>query len=472
MQNIVEDYSIAGSNIQGSISQVEDNAYSASKFIDKITQVFQTSKYIPAPLREKISQLITEQTEKSLLDKLFQNGFTFPIDKDLKSPATRVMFSNSNDVRQQICLKMWLECNNGVYDTADLVRCTEYLLEGLKFNRRSASDICIGIVPIVTGNELEENVIQCGPLIRKPDGLKLDFNKPYALVMKRLDERGRLDHQLYTDGLGNEQGMEFLAREIAHMHQQYVESPIDMGTPKSLSAKLQFNRQRFHEALDCVRKDPRRPYPDIRKRIGDEGIRWFRSVSWQLEQVGKIQQPNFESFEQRHNSKHIHRCHGDLKTTNLWICQPNNPRSRSQASNRRLVALDCVDFKPEFCHIDTLSDVAMLAIDLEMRLTSWSRDPQDQERGRELTQLFLNTYLDEMCEKESARLLLEYYLTEKAMVCMYMSILYDDLPSLGEKYLSVVLNHSQKLADYLPPKIGKRITRPLALMTGGTIQHG
>src|SRR5712692_1987106 len=140
MQNIVEDYSIAGSNIQGSISQVEDNAYSASKFIDKITLVFQTSKYIPAPLREKISQLITEQTEKSLLDKLFQNGFTFPIDKDLKSPATRVMFSNSNDVRQQICLKMWLECNNGVYDTADLVRCTEYLLEGLKFNRRSASD--------------------------------------------------------------------------------------------------------------------------------------------------------------------------------------------------------------------------------------------------------------------------------------------------------------------------------------------
>src|SRR5260370_20281706 len=118
MQNIVDDDPIAESKAQGPVPQIEGSTHSASKFIYKITQVFQISKYIPAPLREKVSQLITEQTEKSLLDKLFQNGFTFPIDKDLKSPATRVMFSNSNDVRQQICLKMWLECNNGVYDTA------------------------------------------------------------------------------------------------------------------------------------------------------------------------------------------------------------------------------------------------------------------------------------------------------------------------------------------------------------------
>jgi aminoglycoside phosphotransferase family enzyme len=470
MQNIVEDYPVAESNAQELASQVEDNTYSASNFIYKITQVLQSSKHLSGFLREKISQFLIERSKRTLLDKLFQNGFTFPIDKDLKSPATRVMFSNSNDIRQQICLKMWLECNNGVYDTGDLVRCTEYLLEGLKFNRRFASDICIGIVPIVSEYELEENVIQCGPLIRKPNGLKLDLNKPYALVMKRLDERWRLDHQLYTDGLGNEQGMKFLAREIACMHRQFVESPIDMGTPKRLSAKLQFNRQRFHEALDHVRKD--QTHSDFRKLIGDEGIRWFRSVSWLLEQAGKIQHSNFESFEQRHNNRHIRRCHGDLKTTNLWIFQANNPRSHSQASDRRLVALDCVDFRPEFCHIDTLSDVAMLAIDLEMRLTGWSRDPQEQERGKELTQLFLDTYLHEMGEKETVRLLLEYYLTEKAMVCMYMSILYDNLPSLGEKYLHVVLTHSLKLADYLPPKIGKRITRPLALMTGGTTRHG
>jgi len=354
---------------------------------------------------------------------------------------------------------MWLECENGVYNTGDLVRRTKYLLEGLQFNRRFAPDIYLGIVPIVIDKEAKRNVIECGPLIREPGNVTLDYDAPYALVMKRLDEQWRLDHQLFADGLGNEQGMRFLAHEIAHMHRQFAVSPIDMGTPKRLSTKLQFNLQRFHEALDRMCKD--QTHFEFRKRVGDGGMHWLNSFDWLLEQVGKIQQPNYESFEQRHHNKHIRRCHGDLKTTNLWIYQASNSRSQSQLTDRRFVALDCVDFKPEFCHIDTLSDIAMLAIDLEMRLTSWSSDSQDQKRGKRLTKLFLNTYLHEIGEKETARLLLEYYLTEKAMVCMYMSILYDNLPSLGEKYLNVVLTHSQRLADYLPRKLGKRITRPL-----------
>ena len=250
----------------------------------------------------------------------------------------------------------------------------------------------------------------------------------------------------------------------------FVASPIDMGTPKRLSTKLEFNLQRFHEALDRVCEDE--THSEFRKRVGAGGMHWFSSFDWLMEQVGKIQQPNYESFEQRHHHKHIRRCHGDLKATNLWICQASGSRSQLPLPNQRLVALDCVDFKPEFCHIDTLSDIAMLAIDLEMRLTSWSNNPQDQRRGKRLTKLFMNTYLHEMGEKDTVRLLLEYYLTEKAMICTYMSILYDKLPSLGEKYLDVVLTHSQKLADYLPPRVGKRITRPLVSTTGETIRHG
>jgi hypothetical protein len=42
-------------------------------------------------------------------------------------------------------------------------------------------------------------------------------------------------------------------------------------------------------------------------------------------------------------------------------------------------------------------------------------------------------------------LFLEYYMTEKAMICAFMSILYDQLPTLGEKYLDVAFAHAQKL---------------------------
>ena len=49
-------------------------------------------------------------------------------------------------------------------------------------------------------------------------------------------------------------------------------------------------------------------------------------------------------------------------------------------------------------------------------------------------------------------------MTEKAMVCAYMSILYDGLPTLGEKYLQVILAHSQELAKHLSSQTDKRIT--------------
>ncbi len=471
MKSIVEDRPVVEVSTQGLVSLIKGITHSTNTFFRRVRKATGASRSFLTSLWQTIPQPFAR---RSKLDKLFHEGFTFPIEKDLQSPATRVMFNNTNHSRRQICLKMWLECNNGVYTTGvyttgGLIRRTKYLLEGLEFNRHFASDVYLGIVPVIDDNR-EKKVIQCGPLIREPEHLRMDFNKTYALVMKRLDEDWRLDHQLYPDGLGNEQGMKFLAREIVRMHRQFVVSPIDMGTPKRLSTKLRFNLERFHEALDHVYND--QTHAEFRKRIGNGDMHWFSSLDGLMEQVGKIQQPNYESFEQRHRHKHIRRCHGDLKATNLWICQASNPRSQSQLTDRRLIALDCVDFKPEFCHIDTLSDIAMLAIDLEMRLTSWSSNPQDQRRGKRLTKLFLNTYLHEMGEKETARLLLDYYLIEKAMICTYMSILYDDMPSLGEKYLNVVLIHSQKLAGYLPQKIEKRITRPLVLTKGETIRRG
>ena len=41
--------------------------------------------------------------------------------------------------------------------------------------------------------------------------------------------------------------------------------------------------------------------------------------------------------------------------------------------------------------------------------------------------------------------LLRYYMTEKAMVCAYVSILYDKQPELGERYLDIAYVHAQQL---------------------------
>jgi len=81
-----------------------------------------------------------------------------------------------------------------------------------------------------------------------------------------------------------------------------------------------------------------------------------------------------------------------------------------------------------------------------MRLSNCSDTCEDKRYARKLTNHFLYTYLRKIKAKDKAIWpLLEYYLTEKAMVCAYMSILHDELPTLGKKYLDVALGHAQRL---------------------------
>jgi aminoglycoside phosphotransferase family enzyme len=386
------------------------------------------------------------------LARYLSKEFVFQVDEYIDSSATRVVFNYSHPVMQDICLKRWLKCSNGVYETKDQVNCTKYILEGFPFNKRFAQHIYLGIARIIAEST---NVLHCGPLIEQPDAVNLNFDQPYAIVMKRMEKGWRLDHKLFPDKLGNKSGMDSLARYVASMHKNLHESPLAIGRPDSLLAKLHFNQRHFQQCLNCVQNDFVHFY--YRKRINEGGMRWFRSLGWQLEQVSRA---HLSEFSRRHEGKHIKRCHGDLKATNLWLC----PITQSPLGKERLVALDCVDFNPEFCNIDTLSDVAMLAIDLETRLIGMSDLAENKARGQQLAQHFIQAYLEAAGETKNILPILEYYMVEKAIVCAYMSILFDKLPVLGEKYLDVVLTHSKNMSAFLPQKIARMITKPLYLI--------
>ena len=170
-------------------------------------------------------------------------------------------------------------------------------------------------------------------------------------------------------------------------------------------------------------------------------------------------------FKQRYDSHCIKRCHGDLKTTNLWIKPEGSYLFGLIKKPRQLFAIDCIDFNPEFCHIDMLSDVAMLAIDLEMHLlTDWlkANSSSNEKDGKSLIEYFLDCYLREMAEDgEKWNPLLEYYMTEKSMVCAYVSILYDERPYIGKKYLEVAHIHAQQLENLLKQSALKKQTSSL-----------
>ncbi|SRR6266496_561069 len=361
----------------------------------------------------------------------------YPIEDEVILTMTRVIFTRSKRTAQHICLKLWQRSDDEVCNDKLVIRSEDYLLEGLEFNRkfaqfeglvfnwRFAKNVYLGITPIWLSEDRKK--IRRGQLIEMPERSQLEDGVKYALVMKCLNEHWRLDYQLRQNS-----GViiDFLAKEVARMHKQLEKSPSDYGTPERISSKLNLNREFFLEALGQL----------------SNGENNLDKYGWISNLMAQACEDYTELFLQRSQNSYIKRCHGDLKATNLWVRPAKILFLDLENSPLQLLALDCIDFNPEFCHIDMLSDVAMLAIDIEMNVQSWSDRDKSKEYGQGLAYYFLYRYLREMQEYSmDAWPLLRYYMTEKAIVCAYVSILYDRQPELGERYLDIAYVHAQQL---------------------------
>lgn len=417
----------------------------------------------PHRLRSALGEFLAYQWEKRQGDNLFQtflksfgNGFLvyfpilhflrfiqrlcsdepwYPIEDEILLTTTRVIFTRSKRTAQQICLKLWQRSDDKVCQDMLIIRSEDYLLEGLEFNRKFARGVYLGIAPVTLSEETKK--IRRGWLIEDPKKSDLlpkknDLEKKmeYALIMRCLNEHWRLDHQLRQSWWSNQRTVGFLAKEVACMHNRLERSPADYGTPDRIKSKLDLNRGLFLEALGQLSHT-------------ENNLRMYSWISglmvWACENYRQL-------FELRHQNGSIKRCHGDLKATNLWVRPAKTLFLGMKKDPQELLALDCIDFNPEFCHIDTLSDVAMLAVDIEMHSTSWTGTYKDMEHAQSFANDFLVSYLREMKESSlDAWLLLRYYMIEKAMVCAYVSVLYDGQPDLGQRYLDIAYLHAQQL---------------------------
>ena len=169
----------------------------------------------------------------------------YPIEQQIISASTRVIFTRSKHNNQEICLKLWQLYDQKICNEKLVTRNVDYLLEGFEFNRRFALDVYLGIAPITLSNN-KRSVLR-GRLIEKPEKSNLKPGVEYALMMRCLEEKYRLDSQVKHKRLdiGTNAGMEFLAREIALMHIQLDNSPSDMGTSDRISSKLKINIELF-----------------------------------------------------------------------------------------------------------------------------------------------------------------------------------------------------------------------------------
>ncbi len=387
---------------------------------------------VPLVIIERIIiKLLWEQTELA----------PYHIKRTISSTTTQVFFAHSKLTGIDICMKLWPKRRAGDSGQEDSTTQLMNLLEGFAFNQRFAPGVYLGIAPIDKIGEGAQ-IIRRGDLIFKPS---IDNLPPgeYVIVMRNVQKEWKLDYRLSSkgDSLRTKKGMDFLAREVAHMHKQLEALPQENFYSSVVASKLAFNSRRLGQAVQS---------------LGDAYI--AECYAYICRVMNIVYEKYISYFDWRTSGGHVKRCHGDLKATNLWV-------SPGGILPRKLFALDCIDFNPDFCRIDTLSDTAMLAVSIQQVMTE-----SGECDGEELTLHFLEAYCQEMRESDACvQALLKYYMTEKAMVCSYVSVLLDNSLELGKRYFAIahqLAKQLEQMPDPADPKSSSELA--LALLTSTT----
>jgi aminoglycoside phosphotransferase family enzyme len=341
-----------------------------------------------------------------------------------------------------IVIKILSEYKDTRYDLSTIDRRQRCQLEALLRNRTFSPEVYIGLAPVIDLN-LEHGYVNIGPVIEHPTKDLLEPGKEYALLMKRLPEDRRLDYLLKEKNMASLRSyIRVLTEHIAYLH-NHLSSPqfsneegMQWGSYKQLYNKLQHNLA----LLDLLSTSGKF---DEHGNAGysSENLNWLNKTLLQIFQHDHYR----HYFEQRVLNGRIGLCHGDLKSLNIWILQNGDRYCGEPEQDVKI--LDAIDFNSSYCIVDILSDFAMLVIDVEVRTRSVS-----------LAEEMIDSYLTLTGQDDDvSRQVLGYYLVEKAIVGAAISIVYDDLPQLGQRFLEVATTRLQTLQAMQPA------SQPLAL---------
>lgn len=355
---------------------------------------------------------------------------TYQVEEIEHSECALVVFAWHKQSSTRVVIKILQAYQDTRYHLATQQERQQCQLEALEQNRRFTPEVYLGLAQ-VEDLDLGRGEIVLGRVITHPRLEDLESEHEYALVMRRLPENRRLDVIVRKDEPGLQQSLQILAERIALLHQTRA-SPLppeaDWGSNAQLHAKLLHN---FY-LLDLILTTEDRHHSaagegNLEQRIGylKDGL---SAIFTRWEARGY--------FERRVIEQRIKRCHGDLKSPNIWMLA-RKPAGKRHACPDVFI-LDGADFNPSYTHIDILSDIALLVVDIQARTSALSPLLADH-----LAQSYLQC--TEQCDALSCAIL-GYYLVEKAMVGAAVSLVYDHLPELGGAFLRVAEQRLESLA--------------------------
>ena len=203
--------------------------------------------------------------------------------------------------------------------------------EEVRLNRRLAPDVYLGVVPVTESGIGEE-------------GEALD----YAIKMRRLPQERRMDI-LLSEGKVLGGHVREIAATVAEFH----------GKVDTITEKKYGSAQVVREQIDDL--------ASFRQTIEDAcGL--GEKVDFIVRKSDEFIEKNAEVFQKRHDEGRVKDCHGDLHSANIFITD-------------KITIFDCIEFSRDFRFVDTASEIAFMAMDLDAF-------------GREdLSRFFVDTYV-------------------------------------------------------------------------------
>jgi aminoglycoside phosphotransferase family enzyme len=256
--------------------------------------------------------MTNEQLQSIIASKVFPHGKSAKVEL-VETPISQVLLTP----RYVYKIKKSVRLNFLDFTTLTLRK--KYCEEEIRLNRRFSPQMYLNIYPIYS------------------DGKDVSFKKigkiiDYAVQMKRMDTKKEM-LRLVEQGRVKTTQINALAKIIADFHTR--------------EKSLQLNYQPAFIAKE---------YSDISSVLSKVKKNLPKEISTQVKQCIKESflfiHKNSDFILQRVKSGCFKDCHGDLHMRNIFLYS-------------KPILFDCIEFEKEFRQIDTLNDLAFLAMDLE-----------------------------------------------------------------------------------------------------------
>ncbi|EKQ67706.1 hypothetical protein OsccyDRAFT_3994 [Leptolyngbyaceae cyanobacterium JSC-12] len=316
---------------------------------------------------------MTETVLPPLIQQMLQREFyPHPVTQPIELVQTHVSYIL---LTGDYAYKLKKPVNFGFLDFSTLAKREHFCHEELRLNQRGAAELYLEVVPITqVGDQF-----QLGGT-----GEPVEF----AVKMQQFPA-GTLFSDLFEQGKLTEALLNRLAKELAAFHRKgaindYIRSFGDV-------AQI---RQAFDEN-----------YEQTLKYIG--GPQTQQQFDETRQYTDRLFEQQADLFASRVQHDWIRECHGDVHLRNIALW------------NDKILLFDCIEFNEPFRFVDTMFDIAYIIMDLDAR------------NRPDLSNVFLNAYIEEMGDWEGLQVLPLYLSRQSYVRAKVTSFLLGD-PSIPE----------------------------------------